>query len=687
MTDQFATSASVRRGGRLGEGPIASDGRVVRTRGDILWSPPSPGHGDSPLDRYVAWLARHRGLEFNDFPALWEWSTREIEQFWESIWDHFQVGQARHHTVLPERRMPGADWFPGATLNYAEEVLTRAPEHVPALISVTESGETVEFSTRQLADQVGALARTLRELGVRPGDRVAAFVPNIAEAVVALLATASLGAVWTACAPDFGTQAIIDRFHQVEPVVLVAVAGYEFGGRHHDRTDVLNDLVAALPTVRRVILIPSREEDMQATSAVGPVMTWAEATAQPAAPAFETVPFGHPLWILYSSGTTGRPKGIVHSHGGMVLDHLKGLALGTGVGPGDRYFFYSSTSWMVWNLLVSVLLTGATAVLYAGSPVYPDVLGSWRVASLAGASVFGTGAAYLTGCERAGVAPAEAVDLSALRTIVSTGSPLPTGTWSWVYERLGPDVRLDSSTGGTDVCSGFIGGSPWLPVYLGELSGPALGAKVEAYDDAGRSVVGELGELVLTEPMPSMPTHLWNDPDGSRYRDAYFSQFPGVWRHGDWIEFTERGTVVVRGRSDATLNRGGVRLGSADLYAVVDPIPGVSDSLVLGLELPDGGYYMPLFVVPAEGADRAALEREIRATIASGLSRRHVPDEIVFAPGVPHTLTGKKLEVPIKRLLMGTLHDGAITASAITSAESLDWYRRFGEDRVRPLLR
>jgi acetoacetyl-CoA synthetase len=403
-------------------------------------------------------------------------------------------------------------------------------------------------------------------------------------------------------------------------------------------------------------------------------------------PTYEKLPFDHPLWILYSSGTTGRPKGIVHSHGGIVIEQLKAIALGSGIGRGDRFYFYCSTSWMVWNVLVSVLLAGATAVLYDGSPVYPDLLGSWRVASLSGATMLGTGASYLSACERSGRQISSEIDLARLRTVVSTASPLPASTWIWLYDQLGPDMRLDSSTGGTDVCSSFIGGSPWLPVYVGELSGPTLGVKVEAFDDAGNPVVGTLGELVITSPMPSMPIYFWNDPDGSAYHDAYFSQYPGVWRHGDWIEITERGTVIVRGRSDATLNRRGVRIGSSDLYAIVDLMPEVEDSLVVGIELPDGGYYMPLFVVPNEGVDFEVLEQKIRTELAGQLSPRHVPDEITRTPAVPRTLTGKKLEVPVKRMLQGRLPDGGISTAAITHAEALDWYRKFGEQRVQPLL-
>ncbi|NEC85073.1 acetoacetate--CoA ligase [Streptomyces sp. SID12501] len=651
---------------------------------DVLWTPPVPGSGGGELDRFLAWLDGSRRLSFDSYGALWKWSTQEIEQFWRAIWDYYDVGSNAGEVVLEQRVMPGAVWFPGATVNYAQEMLTRAPREHPALVSVSEDGAVEETSTAELTGQVGALARTLREIGVGPGDRVAAYLPNVAEAVVALLATASLGAIWTSCAPDFGAEGVIGRFQQVEPKVLIAVEGYHFGGRYHDRGAVLRRIEAAIPSLRRTIVVRPRAQE-HPPQPTPERMPWADAIAQPAEPRFEEVPFSHPLWILFSSGTTGRPKGIVHSHGGIVLEHLKTLNLGAGVGAGDRYYFYSSTNWMVWNLLVGALLAGATAVLYDGSPVHPDPAQSWRVAAAARATVFGSGAAYLTGCERAGVKPVAAGDLSALTTVVSTGSPLPPSTWSWIHDELGPAVRLDSCSGGTDVCSAFVGGSPWLPVIRGELSAPALGAKIEAFDEGGEPVVGALGELVITEPMPSMPVGFWNDPDGARYRDAYFSAYPGVWRHGDWIEFTERGGIVMQGRSDATLNRGGVRMGSADLYSVVDLIPGVADSLVIGLELPDGGYYMPLFVVTADHADqahRSGLEAEIRDRISAELSRRHLPDEIVFAPAVPRTLTGKRLEVPVKQLLLGRIDDRGVARESVVNADSLGWYAEFGRRRI-----
>jgi acetoacetyl-CoA synthetase len=648
---------------------------------DILWTPTPDERENSPLGRFAAWLGETRGLRFDDYHAIWRWSTDELEAFWGALWEYHDVGTKDADTVLVERRMPGAEWFPGAELNYAQEMLRRAPRDRPAVVFATEGAAPREIGADELEGQVGALAEALRALGVERGDRVAAFLPNVPEALVGLLATASIGAIWTSVAPEFGTQTVLERFAQVEPKVLIAADGYRFNGKHHDRRSEVAALQAELPTLEATILVPVLG-DLEPPP---DTLAWRSLVAEPRPPRFEQLPFDAPLWILFSSGTTGTPKGIVQGHGGIVLEHLKSVGLGSGVRPGDRVYFFCSTSWMVWNWLVGCLLGGATPVLYDGSPGHPDVLGSWRIAEATRANVFGTGAAYLTACEKAGVSPGRDLDLSALRGIISTGSPLPSSTWGWVYEHVKPDVRLDSSSGGTDVCASLISGSPWLPVYRGELSAPCLGVKAQAFDEEGRPVVGEVGELVICEPMPSMPVFFWNDPDGRRFRAAYFERFPGVWTHGDWVCFTERGSAVISGRSDATLNKAGVRMGSGDIYAIVDPLPGVADSLVVGIELPDGGYYMPLFVVLEAGADPDEVRERIRTAIRTGLSPRHLPDEIVVAPAVPRTLTGKKLEIPIKQVLQGTSR--GVARGAVTQADALDWYAAFGRETVAPLLR
>lgn len=645
-----------------------------------IWTATPERRRASALARFTDWIARVDGRRFETYDELWRWSTDELEQFWGSVQRYFDVGRGDAEVVLRERTMPGAEWFPGLRLNYAEECLRRAPQEGPALIAYREDAEPDEITASELRDQVGALARTLRELGVGPGDRVAALLPNVPQAVVGLLATASIGAIWTACAPDFGTQSVLDRFTQVAPKVVIAVDHYRFNGRRHERREVV-DALAALPTVETVILVGGGRGPAGAHG-----LAWDEATATPAEVRFADLPFHHPLWILFSSGTTGTPKGIVHSHGGIVLEHLKSISLGSDVRAGDRFYFFSSTSWMVWNWLVGGLLVGATPVLYDGSPGYGGVDTSWRIAAHSRANIFGTGAAYLSACERQGVRPGTTLDLSRLRSVISTGSPLPPTTWRWVGDAVSADVRIDSSCGGTDVCGAILSGSPWLDVHVGELSGPCLGVRAEAFDDAGVAVRGAVGELVVRDPMPSMPVRFWNDPDGDRYRAAYFEKFPGVWSQGDWVEFTAHGGAKVTGRSDATLNKAGVRMGSADIYSIVDPIEGVTDSLVLGIELPDGGYLMPLFVALEEDHAIDDVRERIEAAIRRDLSPRHMPDQIVDVPAIPRTLTGKRLEVPVKRILLGQAGPESVARGSISDPQMLDWFVDFRERHVRPRL-
>jgi acetoacetyl-CoA synthetase len=543
-----------------------------------------------------------------------------------------------------------------------------------AIVALDERGAGEEIGWEQLRGQVGALAAALAELGVGPGDRVAAYLPNIPEAIVAMLAVTSLGAIWAACAPDFGTQSVVDRLAQVEPTVLIAVDGYRFGGRDHDRAGTVRALEAAMPSLRATILVRGRRDR---------ALAFEDLVAPAREPEFEQVDFDHPLWILFSSGTTGVPKGIVQGHGGILLEHLKALGLCLDLRGDDRYFFHSSTSWMAWNYLVGGLIHGATIVSYDGSPAHPGADALWAVAARTRASVVGLGSAYVTGCTRSGAVPeGDGRDLGALRTLIPTGSPLPPRGWRWLDEQFAGRVRIDSICGGTDVCTAFFGGSPLLDVRAGEISCRWLGVKAEAWSEDGRPVVDEVGEFVVTAPMPSMPIGFWDDADGSRYRAAYFERFPGVWRQGDWITITSRGGVVVSGRSDATLNRGGVRMGSAEIYAVVERLDEIADSLVVGVEEPDGGYYMPLFVVPREGEEvDGALRDALVAAIRSDLSPRHVPDEIVVAPAIPRTLTGKKLEVPVKRVLQGVPVAAAASLGAVDRPDVLDWYARFAAGR------
>ncbi|MGR6966468.1 acetoacetate--CoA ligase [Geodermatophilus sp. URMC 61] len=649
---------------------------------EVLWSPSPESMRATQLARFAGWVAQRRGLDLGDPPdydAIWRWSVEHLDQFWADFaeWSGVLPG-VPDNRVLTRWEMPGAVWFPDTTVNYAEHALRSATDEHPALIAVAEDTEPVETSWSELRGQVGAFAATLRRLGVRRGDRVAGYLPNVPEAVVAFLGAASIGAVWASCAPDFGTRAVLDRFAQIEPRVLVAVDGYRFNGKEYDRRDVVTELRGALPGLLATIAVPRLLPDEVPEGA----MRWGEAVAEPQHPVFEQLPFDHPLWILYSSGTTGLPKGIVHGHGGIVLEQRKWGALHYDVRPGDRFYWYTSTAWMMWNVVVSALLSGATAVLHDGAPAHPDIDAQFALAARVGTTHLGTGAGYLTACQRAGTRPGDRYDLSALRVLGSTGSPLPAAAYHWVYEAVGSDLQLSSASGGTDVATGFVGSSPLLPVTAGELQRPMLGVAAAAWDEQGRPVVGELGELVITEPMPSMPLYFWNDPDGSRYRETYFEPWPGIWRHGDWMEVTERGTCIITGRSDSTLNRGGVRMGTADIYAAVESIPEVVDCVVLGVEQRDGGYWMPLFVKLADGAELTdELVDRIKAAIRRQASPRHVPDEVLVVPAVPHTRTGKRLEVPLKRLFQGVDPAKALNVGAVDDPAAVEHYVALARER------
>ncbi|MFJ5291889.1 acetoacetate--CoA ligase [Streptomyces sp. NPDC088348] len=648
-----------------------------------LWQPSQERIDGARITRFQAWAAERYGAPADGgYAALHRWSVEELATFWQAVADWFDIRfTTPYESVLADRSMPGAQWFPGASVNYAEHALrtatdpARAPE--PALLYVDERQDPRTVSWSELRRQVGALAAELRALGVRPGDRVSGYLPNIPEAVTALLATAAVGAVWTSCAPDFGARSVLDRFQQVEPVVLFAVDGYRYGGKSHDRRDTVTELRAELPTLRAVIHVP-----LLGTPAPDGALDWSAVTSGDAEPVFEQVPFDHPLWVLYSSGTTGLPKAIVQSQGGILIEHLKQLGLHCDLGPGDRFFWYTSTGWMMWNFLVSGLLTGTTIVLYDGSPGHPGTDAQWRIAERTGTTLFGTSAAYVMACRKAGVQPARDHDLSRVKCVATTGSPLPPDGFRWLHEAAGKDLWIASVSGGTDVCSCFAGAVPTLPVHIGELQAACLGTDLQAWDPQGRPLIDEVGELVVTNPMPSMPVRFWNDPDGSRYSGSYFETYPGVWRHGDWITITGHGSVIIHGRSDSTLNRQGVRMGSADIYEAVERLPEIRESLVIGVEEPDGGYWMPLFVHLAPGTPLDdGLRLRIKQTIREQLSPRHVPDEIIEVPAIPHTLTGKRIEVPVKRLLQGAALDKAVNPGSVDNLELLHFYEKLARDR------
>ncbi|WSJ70587.1 acetoacetate--CoA ligase [Kitasatospora sp. NBC_01302] len=661
-----------------------------------LWRPRPEAAAATRLVAFQAWAAEHHDAPAAPlapapddataaarYAALHAWSTADLARFWTAVTEYFDVRFGTPpQAVLADATMPGTRWFPGATLNYAEHALRFGadPAHteLPAILHLDETtAEPIALSWAELRRQVGSLAAELRALGVRPGDRVGAYLPNIPQAVVALLATASIGAIWTSCAPDFGARSVLDRLQQIEPVVLFAVDGYHYGGKNHDRTEVVAELRRELPTVRALVHVP-----LLGSPAPEGALDWADLTAAAVEPVFEQLPFDHPLWVLYSSGTTGLPKAIVQSQGGILVEHLKQAALQLDLGPKDRFLWYTSTGWMMWNFLVAGLLVGATVVTYDGSPGHPTTGALWEVAARTRATVLGTSAAYVIASRKAELHPGRDLDLSAVRCIGTTGSPLPPDGFRWIYDEVKTDVWLASVSGGTDVCSCFVGGVPTLPVHLGEIQAPCLGAAVESWDVNGKPHTDEVGELVVTQPIPSMPTGFWNDPDGTRYRDSYFEMFPGTWRHGDWITVTSRGTVIIHGRSDSTLNRQGVRMGSSDIYEVVERLPEIAESLVIGLEEENGGYWMPLFVVLAPGAELDdELRGRIRTVLREQLSPRHVPDEVVAVTGLPHTLTGKRIEVPVKRLLAGTPLDQAVNPGSVDNLEHLRFFERLGRER------
>jgi acetoacetyl-CoA synthetase len=652
--------------------------------GTLLWTPPDDVRARTRMGHFLDWLEEERALTFAGYADLWQWSVADLPAFWSAIWEYFGVmSHAPYREGLADASMPGATWFPGATLNYAEHAL-RATGSAPLVWSQSQSRPSVALSADQLRDQVGAARAGLRRLGVRRGDRVAAYLPNISETLVAFLATASLGAVWSSCAPEFGVRSVVDRFQQIEPKVLLAVDGYRYGDRTLDRTADVAAIREALGSLAATVVLPYLEPDRRPLSGA---KAWAELVAEAGPVSFEPVPFDHPLYILYSSGTTGLPKPIVHGHGGILLEHLKVLGLHTDLGPRDRFFWFSTTGWMMWNFLVSGLLVGAGVVLYDGDPGHPDLMSLWRMANETATTYFGTSAPFIMSCRRAGLRPGREIDLSRLRGVGSTGAPLPAEGFQWVYDAVGDDLVLSSASGGTDVCTAFVGGTPMLPVRAGEIACRYLGCKIEAYDDAGRSVIGRQGELVITKPMPSMPVGFWGDPDGSRYRAAYFETYPGVWRHGDWITITERGTCIITGRSDSTLNRGGVRVGTSDFYSVVEDLPEIADSLVVHLEdngsgEGDGADQLVLFVALAAGATLDdTLRQRIVTALRENLSPRHVPDLIVAVPVVPRTLSGKKLEVPVKRILQGVDIDQAAAKGALADPESLEFFERWARSR------
>jgi acetoacetyl-CoA synthetase len=654
------------------------------TEGQLLWTPDPAIVAESQIVRFMAWLERERGLRFTDYETLRTWSVTDLEGFWSAIWAFYDVASDQpYERVLDAHVMPGARWFAGSRVNYAEHMLRHERSAAPdeaALVHSSETRALARMTWHELGDAVRTFATALRELGVVPGDRIVAYMPNVPETAIAMLAVTAIGAIWSSAAPEFGARTVIDRFSQIEPSIVLVADGYRFAGKDYDRTPVIREILAELPTVRHVVwfpyLYPSRPAPLENA------LPWSQFADGPRVAAadfrFERVAEDHPLWILFSSGTTGLPKAIVHGHVGVLVEHLKGTGLGQNLGPDKRMFFYSTTGWMMWNALLSALLQGSSIVLYDGHPAHPTPALLWQLAADAEATTFGASPTFVQMMQKAGIVPRELFDLPKLRNVLLTGSPVSPETTAWFYDNVKADLWVNSPSGGTEVCAAWVGGSPMQSVYAGEIQARSLGMDVHAWSEAGNEVFDEVGELVVTSPAPSMPLHFWNDPGDARYRETYFEQFPGVWRHGDFIRINPRGGAYIYGRSDSTLNRYGVRIGSAEIYRAVETLDDVADSLVICLELPGGGFFMPLFVKTRPGV---TLDDALRAAIATKLrtdcSPRHVPDEMHAVDAIPYTLTGKKMEVPIRRLLAGAVPEKVASRDAMMDPSALDWYVTF----------
>jgi acetoacetyl-CoA synthetase len=653
---------------------------------ELLWTPSAEQIAYANVTQFREWLQRTRGLQLPDYAAMWRWSVQDLEGFWQALWDYFEIkSSAPHSAVLGKRTMPGAQWFPGARLNYAEHVLRGEQRGGIALLHMSERAPLTSLSWETLGQQVRVLAGHLRALGVQPGDRVVAWMPNIPQTMIAMLASAAIGAMWACCSPDFGERGVLDRFAQLAPKVLLCVDGYRYGGKDFDRREELRRIVGGLPSLERVIYLPYlNPANLEAP--FGASLLWNTLMDHPAASTgefrFEQVAFDHPLWALFSSGTTGLPKPIVHGHGGILLETLKNGTFHFDLHPGERVFFFTTSGWMLWNFIIGTPLTGAVPMLYDGHPAYPEPDVLFRMAQDAGASLIGASPTYVDQLARAGIVPRERFNLSKLRGVTLAGSPATPESMAWFYRAVKTDLWVANGSGGTDCCTGFVGGVPTLPVRAGEIQAPSLGVSVKAFDDQGRSVIDEVGELVLTEPMPSMPLRFWNDDGDRRYRETYFEQFPGVWRHGDFFRIDAEGRSFVLGRSDATLNRYGIRIGTAEIYRTLAPLDEVRDSLIVNLDLPDGGFFMPLFVQLAAGITLdAALEQKIRKKLREQYTPRHVPDKIIQVRSIPYTLTGKKMEVPVRRILMGMPADKVANRSAVVDPEALDFFSAYARQQ------
>lgn len=648
--------------------------------GDILWEQSKQFKDESVMAKYMEWLQKKKGLTFDSYEELWEWSATEIEDFWESVWKYYEVTHSEtYDTVLKNRDMPGATWFTGAKLNYTEHIFRHAKEDEVAIFYKSESTSLQEMTWGELKRKTAALATYLKKIGVQPGDRIVGYLPNIPETVIALYASASIGAIWSSCAPEFGKGSTLNRFQQIEPKVFIGTDGYQYNGEVYERLELISAIQKELPTVEQTIIVPNIHDTYDQNTLENSI-SWDDVMQEEGELTFEQVPFEHPLWIVFSSGTTGLPKSMVQGHGGILLNQFVTHSLQGNLKEGDRSFYYTTTTWIVWYNLVSSLVVGAKIILYDGSPGYPNISALWELVDETEANMFGISPPYLEQCMKAGIVPKESFNLQSLESISCTGSPLSPETFKWVYDYVKDDVWLSPISGGTDICGVIVGASPLVPVYLGEMSCRNLGISVHVYNEKGETVINEMGEMVITEPMPSMPLFFWNDPDGKKYEESYFDLYPGVWRHGDLLEITDRGSAIIYGRSDATINRGGIRAGSSEIYNAIEPIQEIIDSLVVDLSGLGKKSFMPLFVVLRENAQLTdALKETVIENIRREVSPRHVPDQIIAVPAIPRTLTNKKMEIPIRRILQGSAVEDVISVDTMLNPDSIQFFIQYAE--------